>query len=460
MAIKALLLEHKIRAKKQELEGLKEKETILQQRTANAELALNELNENSTAEERAAVENEVNAIDAEQQALHQNRSDIEKDIKDFEKELSEIEENQKRSVNPTNNSEQRKEKINMENRTNFYGMSIQERDAFFNDDGVKNFLSQVRTCIKEKRALNNAGLLIPQIMLDLIKPKIEETSKLLSKVNFRHVSGSGRARIMGIYPEAVWTEACAKLNELSLGFSDAEIDGYKVAGFFAVCNAILEDNDINLATELIEAISKAIGKAIDKAIVYGTGVKMPMGFVTRLAQTVKPETYSATAREWKDLHESNIITGKGSTGLNLFKEIVGNTKVIENDYSETGLVWIMNRKTHTDLIVNSVDKNMNAAIVAGMNNTMPVIGGDIIELPFIPDNNIAYGYLDAYLLGERAGTNITQSEHVRFLEDQTVFKGVARYDGMPLIAESFGVMTIDTSEPVTAVDFPQDTANA
>ena len=55
-----------------------------------------------------------------------------------------------------------------------------------------------------------------------------------------------------------------------------------------MCNAILEDNDVNLAQEFINSIGIAIAKALDKAIVYGKGVKMPMGIVTRLAQTEKP----------------------------------------------------------------------------------------------------------------------------------------------------------------------------
>ena len=38
----------------------------------------------------------------------------------------------------------------MENRTKFFGMSIQERDAFFAREDVKNFLSEERTCMKEQ----------------------------------------------------------------------------------------------------------------------------------------------------------------------------------------------------------------------------------------------------------------------------------------------------------------------
>ena len=81
---------------------------------------------------------------------------------------------------------------------------------------------------------------------------------------------------------------------------------------------------------------------------------------------------------------------------------------------------------------------------------MPVIGGEIIELPFIPDGNIVCGYGSAYLLAERAGTQLGQSEHYKFVEDQTVFKGTARYDGAPAIAEAFVVIGINGTTPTAA----------
>ena len=119
----------------------------------------------------------------------------------------------------------------------------------------------------------------------------------------------------------------------------------------------------------------------------------------------------------------------------------------------------MNKKTHTKLKVQAMGTNMNAAIVSGFENTMPVAGGEVIELPFIPDDDIIFGYMDMYLMAERAGTSLGQSEHVRFIDDQTVFKGTARYDGVPGIAEAFAVMNIASAEPQTSATFMGDTAN-
>ena len=455
MALKTLMLRRKIDQKKQELAPLRAKDEDFQTREAEREA---DIDAAETTEQQTTVDEAVEQFEKERKEHETAKTTLEGEIESLERELVEAEENTpKREGNP---AKERKDDNHMNNRQQFFGMNMTERTAFFADQKVKEFLTQVRTCIREKRAITNVGLTIPEVALPLVKQKIAETSKLLSRVNQTHVAGTGRQRIMGEIPEAIWTEACAKLNEMDLGFNDTEVDAYKVGGFFAVCNAILEDNDVNLMTEILNAIGKSIGKAVDKAIVYGTGVKMPLGIVPRLAQTAKPDDYSATAREWKDLHTSNILTGTGATGIKLFQEILKNSKVAYNDYFDGGLVWLMNKNTHTDLMAESMEKNLNAAIVAGINNSMPVAGGDIVELSFIPDGNIVFGYLDAYLLAERAGIQLGQSEHVRFLEDQTCFKGTARYDGEPVIAEAFGVMSINTTAPVTSVAFPQDKANA
>ena len=249
------------------------------------------------------------------------------------------------------------------------------------------------------------------------------------------------------------------MNELELGFNDVETDGFKVGGFFKVNNNIIEDNDIDLASQLIEALGIGIAKAIDKAIVYGTGIKMPLGFVTRIFQETAPENRSKNEREWKDLHQSNVIKIENKEGVKLFQQIVKCKKIIKNDYNSDNLIWIMNQSTHTDLIAEAMGCNMSAAIVSGMNNTMPVIGGEIVELNFMNDGDIAFGYMKNYKTVQRKEMKIGQSDQVKFIEEQTLFKGTARYDGKPVIAESFAIMNINGKEPSSKVLFAPDKAN-
>ncbi|MCR0293168.1 phage major capsid protein [[Clostridium] innocuum] len=465
MALKVLLMRNKAATKKKLLKELRSKDEGFRTREQELEASIAEMDESTPEADRKVVEDAVEDLTKEKDAHEAEKKKLEDEIEELENKIKEQESTppepqagDDQGASQNSRSKRGKER-EMETRTEFFGRTMQERSAIFANEEVKDFMQQVRSCIKEKRAIGNAGLIIPQNFLPMIKEVTEANSKLLKYTNKSDITGTARITIMGSVPEAVWTEQCGKLNELELGFNDVEMDGFKVAGFFKVCNALLEDNDINLAQELINALGIAIAKAKDKAIVYGTGVKMPMGIVTRLAQTVKPSDHNDTEREWKDLHESNIKKIENKTGKELFKEIVRCLKMIFTDYDSGNLVWMMNRQTKLDLVVEAMDTNMNATIVSGMNDTMPVVGGKVEELKFMADGDIAFGYMTNYKAVQRKGLQLGQSEHVRFLEDQTVFKGTERFDGKPVIAEAFGLININGKTPTTSIVFAPDKAN-
>ena len=464
MALKVLMLRKKKENKQKELDELRNNSDF-ETREKELEAAVNELDENATEEEKETVENEVNQFEQEKREFEEKEKNLEQEIKDIEEEIKAEEEKQPKpdsDNSSTKNKNERRAGNLMETRDKFFGLNMEQRTVLFQNEEVKSFMSNLRSLFgKEKRSTKNIELTIPVNFLPMIKQIIEENSKLLKYTNLSSITGTGRIIIMGTYPEGIWTEQCASLNELDLGFNDVEVDGFKVGGFFKICNAILEDNDVNLAGEFINALGIAIGKAIDKAIVYGTGIKMPVGFVTRLAQETKPDNYSLTGREWKDLHTSNIITITGKTGIELFKDLVKARKVIVNDYSSENLVWVMNEKTHLDLLVEAMSTNVSGAIVSAMTgNTMPVAGGVIEELNFMADGDIAFGYMKNYKTVERKGVQIAQSDQVLFLDDQTAFKGTARYDGKPVIDEAFGILNISGTAPTKSVIFAPDKANS
>lgn len=457
--LKALLLRNKIDSKKAELAELRTNAAELEKREKELE---SDINEAKTEEEKAVVEKAVNQFEQDKAENEKSISELEAEIADMEKELDAVEQKQQTPQTEGNaDDETRNGNVKMKTRLKFFGMNAQERDAFFANDSVKSWLERVREMGKNQRSITGAELLIPDVALDLIKETVLKYSKLYKHVNVKSVPGKARQNVMGAIPEAIWTEMCSTLNELNLTFNNVEVDGYKVGGFIAICNAVLEDSDIALATEIISALGQAIGYALDKAILYGTGTKMPLGIVTRLTQAAKPSGYSTTARAWANLTTSNVLAISGKTDAALFKELViasGNAKA---DYSHGEMFWAMNEKTFTKLVANALTINAAGAIVTGQSGTMPVIGGAIEKLSFIPDDVIIGGYGDLYLLAERAGTAISQSEHARFIEDQTVFKGTARYDGLPVIAEGFVTIGIGGTKPTAnAVTFTADTANS
>ena len=268
MALKVLMLRKKRDNLTKQLETLRNSVNF-EKREAELQTAVEELTEESTQEEQDAVNEAVEAFEKEKEEHQEKVDDLEKQIKDVEEEIAKEEEKQPQDKKEEE-KEERKEDKKMNTRK-FYGMNTQERDAFFANEQLKNFLSEVRTAIKEKRAITNAGLTIPTVVLPLLKEAIAANSKLLKYVRVQHVSGTSRQTIMGDVPEGIWTEMCATLNELTLAFNGVEVDGYKVGGYFAICNALVEDSDEDLVQEIIEKLGQAIGLALDKAIVYGKG---------------------------------------------------------------------------------------------------------------------------------------------------------------------------------------------
>jgi len=470
MALKALLLKKQIDQKRKQLNGLLEKRTAHEAKEAELAKAIEEV---ETEEQRTAVEGMVAEFETERDENEQAIDNLQREIEGLENDLSAEEQKQNTEPpaegdnpqTPAENNERRNETMNT--RTNVPGMTLRDRVAtIVTREDVVNYLGEIRTAIKEKRAITNVGLTIPEVMLGLLRENITDYSKLYRHVTVRPVNGDARQLIMGTIPEAIWTDCCANLNELALGFNDLEMDCYKVGGYFALCNANIEDSDINLAAEVLTALGQAIGLALDKAILYGrnasTTMKMPQGIVSRLVQTEAPSGYPATARPWADLHTSNVIsiTAANSTGVKLFQSIVTASGAMKGKYSRGTKVWIMNEATYTKLTAEALSINAAGAIATGVGGVMPVVGGDIEVLSFIPDNVIIAGYFDLYVLAERAGTKFASSEHVRFLQDQTVFKGTARYDGAPAIAEAFAAIGINGATPNATMTFATDTANA
>lgn len=472
MALKALMLRKKIDSRNKELEALIEKRSAFSVRESELETAIAEA---ETAEDEATVEEAIEALNAEKaendKAVEEKEAEIaglkaelEAEEKDEPEETEEPTE-ELRSVEPEPVETRNERSYSTMNKRNvFANMDVQTRNAIFAQEDVKNWIGEFRSAMKEKRAIANVGLTIPQVMLGILRENTENYSKLMSKVDARYIKGTARMLVGGSIPEAVWTECCANLNELDLSFSDIEADCWKIGGYMGICNASLEDSDLDLAAEILFALGQAIGYAVDKAILYGRNTsansKMPLGIVSRLAQTSQPAGYSATARPWVDLHSTHILTIADTvTGLSLFTTILADNVVTSDKYAKGSQTWIMNKTTYAFLQTQAASITATGAIVTGMGPQMPIIGGDVVLLDFVPNYVIITGYLENYLLVVRHGVEFGQSEHVKFLQDKTLFKATQRMDGAPVIAEAFTAIGVNGVTPDATMTFAADNAN-
>ena len=481
MALRSILLQKRIEEKrkaerklKSELETLRGKTAGFLSRERKLREALEEVTEDTPAENCKAIEEAVEQHDEAIQEHNDQIADIEKkiqqidqDITQMDSELKELEDNAGEvtvgsPVPDTEFSRKRSRGEPMQYRTKFFGMSFQERSAFFANSEVKDFLWRVRQIGRGKRAVKGAELTIPEVMLSLLRENIENYSKLMKHVNLKTLKGTARQPIMGTIPEAVWTEMRGALNELDLEFNQVVFDGYKVGGFFALHNSDLEDSDENLASEVMTALGQAIGYALDKAILYGKGSnsKMPLGIVTDLAATAQPSDYPDDGPAWANLSTSNMVKMDSTlTEAKFYSQFVLNASIPKHKYSNGERFWAMNEQTYSLILSKSVMANMAGAFVSSVGMTMPIIGGDIEILDFIPDGDMIGGYGDMYTLVQRAEIELAQSEHYRFVQDQTVFKGTARYDGRPVIRDAFVVINIKNTAPATSLTFTEDKAN-
>lgn len=466
MALKALLLKKQIDNMRKQLKTLQEKRDAY--KTREAELAADI--DNAEAID-ADVEAAVAAFEAERDENETAISNLEGEIAGLESDLAAEEAAQRTEPPAGAGITQTSADTNIERSENHMNtrelpaqMNLRDRvAAIVTREDTVGFLATVRAAMTEKRAISNVGVLIPETMLELIRTEIARGSRLLSYVRLVNVSGEARQPITGSIPEAVWTQCCANLNEIDLGFNQIEVDCWKVGAYMAVCNATLEDSDVALATEIVSALGTAIAKALDKAILFGNGVKMPLGIATRLAETSQPEDWGALAPAWTDLHTTNIkkLNIDSSTGAAFFSELIANLAIAKDKTNAGGLVWVMNRTTHLHIMAKALAFDSSAALVANT-TLMPIIGGTVVEFEDdqIANNEIIGGYFGNYLMAQRAAMKIGSSDIPLFLQDQTVFKATARYDGMPVFGEAFVIVNFANVDPTTTATFPEDYANA
>lgn len=473
MALKAIMLRSKIDKKRSELNALLEKDADFEAREAELEQAIEEA---QTEEEQQTVSEQVEAFETEKTEHEESKARLNEEIAGLEDELAATEvEPSVRTAVPVKKPI-RKERKGVEMITRdirklpmsvraFDSLPMETRENIVEREDVKAFLSKIRSMKGSTRAITGGDLEIPVVFLELISENMYRYSKLLNRVRVRSVPGQARQTIAGTVPEAIWTEMCGAINELSFVFNQVTLDGYKVAGYVPVCNSLLEDtvSNLDLASWIVEMISESIGLAEDKAILYGKGASshMPLGIVTRLAQDEQPSGYPANAPAWVDLHESNIlsINGDSLTGAQFWSALTlaaGNTFT---RYSRGNQFWAMNSRTYAKLKSKLITFTASGDIVANLYGNLPIITGDVDVLEFIPDGDIIGGYGDLYVWADRADIRIDQSEHVQFIQDNTVFRGKARADGMPIIPGAFVAININNTDVTTAMDFAADTAN-
>ena len=439
MALKMLMRKRKLDELKKQLENIRSeqadflmRESEIDTRESEAIKALEEMTDESTQEERDAVEQEAEAIETARAELAEVKkqketeiAELEQQIRELEAELVDVEppvvSEPEQEAPAVKRSERREDHIRM----NKYETRAQMLERLERDE-VRDFYTKLVEAAKEGRALTGGDETIPEIVVDMIMTRMGDYAKVKPLVNVVRLKGTARVLLDGAIPEGVWVECCEPVSSLTLAISKIDLDCYKAGGYVEVCNAIIHDSLINMANYVEDKIAQAIAKAVDKAILVGAGSasKQPEGIIPAL----------------------ELVAGQQFTAADL-EGIMAAIAVIDTGEEDVGaLTAVMRRSTYYTYIQPDMLLATAAGTLAMQSANEAVLpdGTKVVFSQYVPAGQIVIGDFRAgYILAERQELTLSISRDVKFIEDNTVFKGIARYDGKPTNTKYFVLISLD-----------------
>ena len=186
-----------------------------------------------------------------------------------------------------------------------------------------------------------------------------------------------------------------------------------------VPSELLQDASPALDVLLRQMFATSLGFEEDGAFINGNGVGQPLGF----------------------LHAPALITVTKEGGQ------TNDTIVVENLHkmlarmlsrSRQRAIWVASDSTIPELLTLSISIGTGGVYVPVMsqsNGQFNLLGLPIYFTEHAPvlgdEGDISLVDLNYYVIGDRGEMRIEASEHVKFLSDEVVFRGVERVDGRP-----------------------------
>lgn len=381
--------------REKELQKVEERNSAFILRKTELEKAMEEA---QTDEDLVLIDEEIEKLEEEGKEISEEKENLEEKISVINEELDQLEEKEDGAAKA------QEERKNMDIKT------PEVRKGFLESEEEKVFYRSLNDALLSKRALSNTDLVIPEVVINRIESNIPGYSNLMNEVDVISLTGNGRVLTAGDIPTAVWMECCDPVSELADAFEQIELDCYKVGGYIPVCNATLEDSFINLASLIEERMAKSIAKAIDIAIMVGDGVKKPLGVLKNATEGESVETVAEL------LAKSALVDSEG--------EII----ITANNKTLMGVIY-------PQLLLPTADGKY---VYDGSN----LAGFRFVRADALADSQLVIGDFKKYALGMRKNIEVSTSTDVRFIEDQTVIKAVARADGKPKNNAAFVKVTI------------------
>lgn len=302
-------------------------------------------------------------------------------------------------------------------------LNKQERDYFM-------------AVIESGEAFAGTTDLVPVTIINRVMDNLEKEHPLLSKVDMANV-GIATEWIfsVGVNP-AFWGTLCADIKELQdKGFRKVSLSLFKLSAFMPVCKALLDLNSPEwLAQYVVTVLTESIYIALEGAIVDGTGKEMPIG--------MRRDAENITSGEAQPI-ESEEIEGltpqvAGNIMAALSKIEIESGVVIERTVAPQDVLLMVNPQTYyKELFPNFTVTDLNGNYV----QRLP-LNFTIVQASAVPEGEIIVGRGKDYFFGLGRSTRITQSDEVRFIEDERVYLAKMYGNGMPKFNGAFKRFTL------------------
>ncbi|BBN99164.1 phage major capsid protein [Sporolactobacillus terrae] len=417
MALKQIMLAKKIQQRKAALEALAGEETTLKTRSAELEKAIEEA---QTDEETKVVEEEVDKLEQDKTTFDEKKSKLEGEIAGLEKELEEL--NSKEPPKQVRAAKTNKGEVREMNK--FQVRELLRTGEYYKLPEVREFYDK----FKNLRAVTNGEILIPEVVVNRIIAILGDYTTIYPLVDKINVKGTTRILVDTDTTPATWVEQKGAIPMGDVGTpTEIDLDGYKVGKVTFVDNYLLQDSIINLDSYVTSKIARAIGMALDIAILKGTGTdgKQPTGIIPSLDED----------------HQTEV-----SVNGQLIKNLVKKIGLIDTGADSVGeIVAVMKRSTYYNYLLDfSINVNAQGNVVGKLPNLSApdLVGLRIVFNNNLDDGQVLFGDFSKYTLVQRETITIDSSDQVKFVEDQTAFRGKGRFDGKPVKAESFVLVTL------------------
>lgn len=419
MSLKQLKISKSLELKRAALKAMEVKAADILTRSETTQAALAEA---VSEEDLNLLETEIAALETEQTAFDTEKKTVEDEIAALETELQEVEARADKTK-----TEKTRTKGGLENMevNRLQVRELLKTGEYYKRSDVIEFYEK----FKNLRAVTGAELLIPEVVINRIMEILGDYSTLYPLVEKIRIKGTARILLDTDTSAAQWIEMNAALPVGDVGTTTyLDFDGWKVGKVTFIDNFMIQDSIINLDDYISRKIARAISLALDAAILNGTGAagKQPIGIIPSIP-----------------VGNRQTITLGADTKFAEFLKPIGLIDTGEDAVGEISAV--MKRSTYYNRFL---DYSINLNDAGTYSGSLPnVTRPDILGIPVVFNNNMAedqvlYGEFQQYTLVERENIAIDSSDQIRFIEDQTAFRGKGRFDGKPVKAEAFVLLTL------------------